>query len=227
MLGNEKYAGVYTYNNEVFTNTYPKIVPKELFEIVKNKLEENKYGKHSNDVQYLLKNIMTCGYCGKSITSESGTARNGTTKRYYKCSSRKRSLGKCRKTTVRKEEIENLVVDTTIKVLSNPSIINNIAEKILESHNQKSKDRTVLNLLLKERQETQRSINNILTAMEKGVITSSTKNRLEELESKLDIVEGKILFEQSQNKFELNKQDIIKYINKSINAKHSSKYKNL
>ena len=52
-LRSEKYNGKYTFNGEVFTNIYPKIIPDELFETVRNKIENNKYGKHKPDIVYL------------------------------------------------------------------------------------------------------------------------------------------------------------------------------
>ena len=39
LLKNEKYAGIYRHGDEVFTNIYPRIVPDNIFSIVRNKLE--------------------------------------------------------------------------------------------------------------------------------------------------------------------------------------------
>ena len=64
ILKNEKYAGVYRYNDQIFDNIYPQIVPTSTFEIVRNKIESNKYGKQSTEVVYLLRNKVKCGYCG-------------------------------------------------------------------------------------------------------------------------------------------------------------------
>ena len=60
MLKNEKYAGIVRYNDEVFTNIYPRIIPEDIFLIVRKKVEENHYGKHNPDVVYLLKNKLKC-----------------------------------------------------------------------------------------------------------------------------------------------------------------------
>lgn len=69
MITNEKYAGIFRHGDEVFTNIYPAIVSKEVFETVKRKADNNKYGKHKQDVCYLLKNKLICGYCGKPVSS--------------------------------------------------------------------------------------------------------------------------------------------------------------
>lgn len=39
LLKNEKYSGIYRFNNEIYDNTYPQIVPTELFEKVQKKLQ--------------------------------------------------------------------------------------------------------------------------------------------------------------------------------------------
>lgn len=53
-----------------------------------------------------------------------------------------------------------------------------IANEIMKIYESKKKEQSVLNLLTSELQETQRSIENLLTAIQQGIITSSTKTRL-------------------------------------------------
>ena len=56
ILKNEKYSGIYRFNNQVFENMYPQIVPVEIYKKVRQKTNQNKYGKRSVDVVYLLRN---------------------------------------------------------------------------------------------------------------------------------------------------------------------------
>lgn len=74
ILKNEKYSGVYCYDDEVFLNTYPRIVPREIYDKVALKVADNRYGKKSNGAVFLLRQKMKCGYCGKTLTGESGTS---------------------------------------------------------------------------------------------------------------------------------------------------------
>ena len=60
ILKNEKYAGIYRYNGEVFTNIYPQIVPQETYDIVRKKIDSNHYGKRSTEVVYLLRHNVIC-----------------------------------------------------------------------------------------------------------------------------------------------------------------------
>ncbi|MBO5837371.1 MAG: zinc ribbon domain-containing protein [Oscillospiraceae bacterium] len=50
---------------------------------------------------YLLTTKLFCGKCGVYMTGESGTARNGTVHRYYKCNNAKYKHT-CDKKTVKK-----------------------------------------------------------------------------------------------------------------------------
>lgn len=113
---------MYHHNGETFTNMYPQIVPTDLFEVVRKKTEQNKYGSRSVEVVYLLRNKIKCGYCGSPISAECGTAKNGEKKRYYKCLGRKHK-NCCTKSQVRKEILEKYVLDNVVEQISKPEIL--------------------------------------------------------------------------------------------------------
>lgn len=64
------------------------------------------------------------------MTGESGTGRNGTVHRYYKCNNAKYKHS-CDKKTVRKEWIEDIVVRYTKEVLMQDVVIEDIANIVL------------------------------------------------------------------------------------------------
>ncbi len=68
LLKNECYTGIYKFKDEVINNMYPQIISFELFENVKRLLKKNSYGRTGIKTTYLLKNKLTCGYCGKPIS---------------------------------------------------------------------------------------------------------------------------------------------------------------
>jgi len=214
LLSTEKYSGIYHYGNETFTDIYPQIVPNEVYEIVKLKLETNKYGKHKENVYYLLKNKLKCGYCGKPVNSDAGTSKTGAVMRYYKCSGKRKDKS-CPQSPIRKEVLEKLVTDTITQTMS-PDMIDYIADRIMDVHKKKVNDQSVLNILMKEHEDVERSINNILNAIENGISTNSTKQRLEDLEEKKSDLTNKIALEKNKEQFEITKNDIIKYVKKAI-----------
>ena len=62
-------------------------------------------------------------------------------------------------------------------------------------------------------QETEKGIENILNAIQQGVLTSSTKQRLEELEKTKEELEMNIIQEQMQKPM-LTKEQVIYWINR-------------
>ncbi len=215
LLQNEKYSGIVRHGEDIFDNIYPRIVPKDIFDIVRKKAEQNHFGKHDSSVQYILKNKIRCGYCGKSIISETGTARDGSVRRYYKCNGRKLNHN-CNKSIIQKEILEEIIIKTTIKVLYSPQNLSEIADKILTAQIKKETDNSVVNILTKEIQEIQKSLNNILAAIEKGIVNNTTKNRMEELELQLEEKQEKLLIEKSREKVKITKAEIVKHIKTAL-----------
>ena len=62
---------------------------------------------------------------------ESGTSRTGEVHRYYKCATAKKHKG-CKKKTVRKQWLEDLVVNETMKLVEDDASMNAIIAKVRE-----------------------------------------------------------------------------------------------
>ena len=95
-------------------------------------------------------------------------------------------------------------------------MINYVAEQIICVHEKKMNDESMLNLLLRDYKQVEKGINNILNAIEKGIVTPSTKERLEVLENKKVEIENKIAVEKTKTKLQLEKKDVIAFIKKAI-----------
>ena len=132
ILRNERYLGIMRIRDEVYDNIYPQIVDADLYEKVKRKLIKNKIGSRSVKEVYLLRNKVKCGYCGNIISAECGTARNGETIRYYKCLGRKKHHNGCDKHPVRKEALEELVLDSVIEAMQDEKTMNVALWRMLE-----------------------------------------------------------------------------------------------
>lgn len=158
---------------------------------------------------------LTCGYCGKPVNSDSGTSKSGAIMRYYKCSGKRAGNG-CEQVPVRKDILEQLVTDTTYTVLASPENIERIADRILAAHRKRLDDQSILNILTAEYNNTDRAINNILNAMEQGVITNATKERLEQLEGKRAELADKLATERAKSKLLISKQEIVQYLQTAI-----------
>lgn len=184
ILKNEKYLGVYSAMDTRIENCFPPIVDKELFERVQRRLAENAKapGRGRAKVDYLLSGKLYCGLCGTGMVGESGTSKTGDKHNYYICARKKREKA-CKKKTVRKEWVEQLVVEMTAVHVLQPDKIELIAKRCVEIQNQDNSQSEQLSTLKRQLADTQKAIANLVSAVEQGIVTKSTKTRLDELEA--------------------------------------------
>ena len=193
LLQNRFYIGEYKYREVLVPDGIPAIIPKDLFDRVQEKLAKNKKApaRHKAEDDYLLTTKLFCGDCQSLMFGESGTSQSGATYHYYKCSSAKKKTG-CNRKPVKKKWIEDAVLDQVKTVLHDDVFIGDVVHKYLEYQQQEN---TVIPYLEKNLSDTQRSIDNLIVAIEQGIITPSTKQRLETLEISKRELEDKILIE--------------------------------
>ena len=216
ILKNEKYAGIYRFNGEIIENMFPQIVPTDIFEKVRAKVQKNRYGKHSVQVVYLLRNKLKCGYCGQSVNAECGTSQNGEKKYYYKCLGKKHH--RCNKSVIRKDILEKLVLDKIVSELNRPQIMNAIVANLMQIQELQAKEASALNMILKEKRQTDTALNNLMAAIEQGIISNTTNKRLHELESKQEELERQILIEKSKLAVQLPESTVHKFYTDALKA---------
>ena len=196
LLKNRRYLGEYRYKDTVIPDAIPAIIDPDCFDAVQRRCEIHRQAPAHNkaDIHYLLTTKLFCGKCGTMMAGESGRSHTGTVHCYYKCGTRKRS-GKeaCSLKPVRKEPLEQFVVQTALEKVLNDRVIDLLADKLLEYQ---SKENTRLPVLQAELKEVKRRIDNLVTAIEQGILTPSTKARMEELEQQREALETSILQEQ-------------------------------
>lgn len=118
LLANEKYIGVYKYDEIRVEGGIPAIVDENTFLLAKARLENNKNGPRKRTDgkgnRYLLSGKIFCGHCGSRMIGVSAKGRDGRPYYYYEC---KESIGGgCPKKRVKKDAIENLVVEEARKI---------------------------------------------------------------------------------------------------------------
>ena len=195
MLKNRRYIGEYSFRDIVLSDGIPAIVPKDLFDRVQQKMEKNKKApaRHKAEDDYLLTTKLFCGYCGAYLCGESGTSRTGVVHHYYKCVSVKKKRTNCHKKSVRKDWIEDIVVSETMNMLMDDAAVEAIVSMVMKLQDQENVN---IPLYEKELREIKINIQNMLNAIQQGILTRSTKERLEELEAVRDDLENKIACEK-------------------------------
>ncbi len=216
ILKNDKYLGVYMRGEEVVDNMYPSLIDKDLFERVRKIVNANKFGKRSVKAVYLLRGKLKCGYCGRPISAESGTARNGETIHYYKCVGRKKDHNGCKKTMLRKEYLEELILNTTLDELSKPEIMDRVIAELIKIQNRQITDNATLRILASEKSKVSKALQNLLTAIENGIISNTTNKRLHELEEQEEELERKILLEKARTAIKVPESIMREYYRQAL-----------
>ena len=196
MLKNRKYTGEYKYRDHVVPDGVPAIIPLDLFERVQERLDKNKRApaRYKAEDRYILTGKLRCGRCGTLFVGESGKSKTGKVHHYYKCGDAKRRKG-CTKKAVKKAWIEDIVIDQVQKIIFDDELLLYITDLLMDYQ---TRINVNIPILRQQLAEAEKGIKNMLDAIQAGVFTSTTKERLEELEeSKLDF-EIKIAQEELQ-----------------------------
>ena len=100
------------------------------------------------------------------MVGESGTSHTMKVHRYYRCvNTKKKKL--CDKKAVKKDLIEDLVVSYTMKAIMNDEVMERLIDTLMELQKRESTD---LPLLKKQLAETEKGINNMLNAIQAGIL---------------------------------------------------------
>lgn len=99
---------------------------------------------------------------------------------------------------VRKEFLEELIIKTVIDELSKPQTIDKIVKELLKIQDRQITDNPELKLLTREKSRVSKSLENLMYAIENGIISNTTNKRLHELEEQQEDLERKILIEKSR-----------------------------
>jgi len=211
VLHNRKYIGEYRYREIVTPGGIPAIVPQDLFDRVQEKTAKNKKApaRHKAEDDYLLTTKLFCGTCGAMMVGESGTSSTERKYRYYRCvNTKKRKTCNAKHKSVKKLPIENAVVNAVMAKVMDDNFVEYITDAVMKLQGQES---TILPALRKQLGDIERSINNMLNAIQAGIITESTKQRLSGLEEQKKDIELQIIQEEMQCP-QLSREDVTYWI---------------
>lgn len=125
---------------------------------------------------------------------------------YYKCTGRRKKV--CDQRNMRKADMENLVFNATAKYVLKPEVIDRLAKEVAMRFNAGLQKPTELMLLEKQQKDVQRAINGFLSAIAAGIVTSSTKDKLVELEEKSAKLQKKINAQMQKDTTPLSEEKI-------------------
>ena len=186
ILKNEMYIGVYSFKDEIrMEGAVPAIVDEDTFYKVQEMLKYNqKAAAHKNSkVDYLLTEKLFCGKCGEMMVGVSGRGRHGGTYHYYYCNGQRRKV--CHKKPVRRSWIENLVLEYAIALVKDEGLMEFIAESTYQYYLEQTES---LKVALAD---VEKSMSNLIKALEAGIFNDATKQRMDELdEQKSELIDA-------------------------------------
>ena len=195
MMKSKRYAGIYHYKGKPYDNIFPAIISMDTYSKIQDLMQANKLGRKNTQVNYVLREKLLCGYCRKPMQGDYGKSHTGNIFYYYVCMGMKK-LRNCNKKRIRKDLLEKIVINTTLRLLNNDDTLTFIATEIVKLHNEKAESESIIKILAEQKSDAVKSLNNIMKAIEAGIINDTTKNRMAELETTIKEINDKISYEQ-------------------------------
>ncbi|MCY1715306.1 recombinase family protein, partial [Caproiciproducens galactitolivorans] len=241
LLRNERFIGIYTYNkipsengkrNSHATKSedkviripdgIPAIISMDDWNAVQKKMQKNKHtqASYKAKIEYLLSGKIFCGECGGAMVGQSSGSHEKYS--YYECSTKKR-LRTCSKSNIKKETIENAVINYTIDYILSKEFRESLVDLILQQDDERRKSAQLI-IGLKERiKQNQAAIDNIVKAIEAGIFTKTTKEKLESLENESELLSSQLLEAETMQSPQYTKEAISAWLSKiATKAKKST-----
>ena len=214
ILKNRKYLGIYEYQGVEVQGGIPRIIEDDVFDKVQEMLKINKRApaKTWARADYILTDKLFCGKCGAPMFGESGTSKTGAKHNYYTCSNKKR-FKSCDKKAVRQADIEEAVIRATQEMLADEELFDFIVEKTWQFYQEQDSSQEELQNLQKQLAQTETSISNLIRAIEAGILTEETKNRMDELTQQKADLKASIADRQLSQQFHIQRDHIWFFLN--------------
>lgn len=218
ILVNTKYNGKIKHGEIVYDNIYPQIVDDITWQKVQDIHHSNKHspGRKKEIFDFILSGKLVCGDCKRMMVGESGTSKTGSKHYYYSCLSQRRRKQSCKLSSVKKQWLEDNVINTTWAFLSDKETVRTIAETLYKLHQVESKVNSNLKSLESKRLISLKASQNLITAIEQGIITEQTKARLKELEAQISQYDFDIEQERQRSYTFLTVEMIDRFLNAVI-----------
>ncbi len=232
ILRNNRYTGVYKYGDIEIEGGMPVIIEKTLFEQAQKMLKLNKRKKPTRKAtsqgdelviapRFWLTEKLFCGYCKNTMQGISGTSGTGATYYYHSCAGKRKQKNGCKKTNIKKDLVEEIVIDFLKMLLGETSGAIDLAFEAADYHQKYYVESKFLEGLQKEKSNTESKLRNIIQAIEKGILTETTHSRLLELEKQVKDLTSAIKVEENKRQMTEDRFSIQAFFEKYKNPDFS------
>lgn len=226
MLRNDFYIGVLRYNAQghepiIVYDVIPRIIDAELWDKVQHRHSKNKDVKpRKHKDLYSLTGKITCSKCGNHFFGiRSGSVQNGKKYdyKYYVCSESK-AYQTCSCKRIRKDYLEDIVLQEIKKNILNEKSIYTIANEILRmSGDNPNGKKDELKELKSRQQELRNEMKELIDLRAKKIITDSyLAEHIGDKETQLKEIEQRIFAIERQTKNTITHAMIVDYLKKML-----------
>ena len=206
LLRNPLLMGTLRYNGVEYPNFVEPTITQEEFELIQKTLDGRKKKRppRITSESYVLSGLLYCGQCGCSMVGTFGTSRSGARYYYYICSSKTNKRDKpktrCHSKNLRRDVLETLVLESTIKILSSEQTIRYIAREAIKMQNADNGNKLAVDRIKSMRSDVSKKLQNSVQAIEAGVISETLAKNIPQYEAQLRDLKTEL-------KREMNKRD--------------------
>ena len=100
---------------------------------------------------------------------------------------------------VRKDVLEEQIVNAIVEELSKKPIMDDMVAELLKEQNRQCAENTKVSLMKRQKAKVDKALENLVMALEQGIMSATTNKRLHELEKQQAELERDILMEQGNH----------------------------
>jgi site-specific DNA recombinase len=176
----------------------PPIVAQSIFDIVQERLKNNKlHSQRNTKVETLLQGMMVCSQCGYSLYRTFTETSAKKRIYYYRCfgsDTYRFEFGKkCTCKPVRQDYLDNKVWEQIVALLEDPTLIQREVSKRVEETRKASPVIKQKALIEKQKAKLSQSMDKLLDAYQEGLITiAQLRKRMPELQKRVNTTEKEL-----------------------------------
>ena len=219
LLSNERYTGVYIYRDIRKLGGSPQIIPQDLFDAVQGILHLKPNARRDptgatpqkrrrESGMYLLTGKLFCGHCKSPMIGVSGTSHTAVPHFYYTCKGRRADHSSCSKKNMRRDTIECFIATALRDTMLTDKAISALADAAVAYQSQ-FVNNNELESLRNRLSDVNRSLSNLMSAIEAGIFSTTTQGRLTELEAQKRELTHLIAAAEAQADERLSREEII------------------
>lgn len=227
MLNNDLYIGnlrfaTKGYPELVAEGVIPAIIDNDMWERVQQRKLKDKPVKPRKRYEfYPLTGKIECGYCGQHFFGISNTAKQYDAKpliyKYYICST-KRTVHKCTANSIRKYELEQLVLSEIKKNILNEKSIKAIAQQVSDLTGETPKEiEKQINATKRQIANLDKRLDTLIEMKEKKEMSGSTlKRKSAAVEAEMEQLNIHLVKLQNKNTDIVRVEEVEKYLNEMM-----------